>query len=60
MTHETLRVDHEKLAQAGGRLGNHAENIPKAPEAFTVSGSDPLSAAIAAQVTKIEEPIVGP
>jgi hypothetical protein len=60
MTHETLRVDHEKLAQAGGRLAEHADNIPKAPPAFTVSGGDALSAAIAAQVPKIEEPIVGP
>jgi hypothetical protein len=60
MTHETLRVDHDKLRQAGVRLGEHADNIPKAPAAFTVSGSDPLSAAIAAQVAKIEEPIVGP
>jgi hypothetical protein len=59
MTHDTLKVDHEKLAQAGGRLAEHADNIPKAPPAFTVSGSDPLSEAIAAQVPKLEDPIVG-
>jgi hypothetical protein len=60
MAHETLKVDHEKLAQAGGRLGEHADSIPEPPAGFTVSGSDALSAAIAAQVPKIEEPIVGP
>ncbi|WP_343575981.1 hypothetical protein [Mycobacterium sp.] len=60
MTHETLKVNHEKLAEAGGRLAELADNMPKAPAAFAVSGNDPLSAAIAAQVPKIEEPIVGP
>jgi|GEM_PF-3629051 hypothetical protein len=60
MTHETLRVNLEKLGQAGGRFAGHAADLPDAPEPFTVSGSDPLSAAIAAQVPKIEEPMVGP
>lgn len=60
MTHETLRVDHEKLEQAGSRLSEHANNIPSAPPPFSVSGSDALSAAIAAQVPKVEEPVVGP
>lgn len=60
MTHETLKVDHDKLEQAGARLSEHANNIPSAPAGFSVSGSDALSAAIAAQVPKVEEPIVGP
>jgi hypothetical protein len=58
MAHDTLKVDHEKLAQAGGRLAEHADSIPEPPAPFSVSGSDPLSAAIAAQVPKIEEPIL--
>ena len=60
MTHETLKVDDELLGQAGGRAGRHAGNIPEAPAPFTVSGDDALSAAIAAQVPKIEEPVIGP
>jgi hypothetical protein len=60
MTHETLKVDHEKLADAGGRLGEHAGDIPEPPAGFTVSGSDALSAAIATQVPKIEQPVIGP
>ena len=60
MTDQTLKVDEELLAQAGGRLGQHADNIPDPPPPFTVSGSDALSAAIAAQVPKIEEPVIGP
>lgn len=58
MTHETLKVDHEKLAQAGGRLAEHADSIPDPPAPFTVSGSDPLSAAIAAQIPALEEPFL--
>jgi hypothetical protein len=60
MTHETLKVDHEKLAQAGTTFSEHAGNIPEPPAGFTVSGSDALSAAIAAQVPKIEQPVIGP
>lgn len=59
MTHETLQVDHEKLADAGGRLGEHAGHVPETPAGFTVSGSDPLSAAIATQIPKIEQPVIG-
>ena len=60
MTHEPLKVDHEKLAQAGGRLDAHADSIPQPPAPFTVSGSDALSAAIATQVPQIEQPVIGP
>lgn len=59
MPRETLQVDPERLAQAGQRLGEHAGNIPEAPPKFTVSGSDALSAAIAGQVPKVEEPVIG-
>jgi hypothetical protein len=58
MAHDTLKVDHEKLAQAGGRLGEHADSIPEPPAPFTVSGSDPLSSAVAAQIPTLEEPIL--
>lgn len=60
MAQETLKVDPERLAQAAANLGAHADEIPVIPPGFTVSGSDPLSAAIAAHVPKLEAPVVGP
>lgn len=59
MVHETLKVDTERLAQAAAQLGMHADDIPTIPPGFSVSGSDPLSSAIAAQVPKLEEPVIG-
>jgi hypothetical protein len=57
MTHETLKVDHDRLGDAQARLDSHAANIPKVSPGFTVSGSDALSTAIATQIPKVEEPV---
>lgn len=60
MAQDSLKVDPERLAQAAAQLSAHANEIPVIPAGFTVAGSDPLSSAIAAHVSKLEAPVVGP
>lgn len=56
---EPLQVDPVRLAQAGAQLQALAEQIPEIPPGFTVSGSDPLTAAISAKIPGLEEPVTG-
>lgn len=59
MTHEPLRVDTERLAQAGAKLEELAEQIPEITPGFTVTGSDPLTSAISAKIPGLEQPVTG-
>ncbi|MBS9532792.1 hypothetical protein KIH27_04220 [Mycobacterium sp. M1] len=59
MTHEPLRVDPVRLAQAGEKLEQLAQQIPQIKPDFSVSGSDPLTAAIGAKIPELEEPVTG-
>lgn len=49
-----LRVDPEMLARLGGDLQTAAEGLPDAPPAFIVSGTDPVSLAIAGRLPDVE------
>ncbi|ORV09832.1 type VII secretion target [Mycobacterium celatum] len=57
MVPEPLQVDPERLAAAASLLLASAGEIPSAPAPQPVSGSDPLSQAIAAQAGKVEAPV---
>ncbi|WP_343576920.1 alpha/beta hydrolase family protein [Mycobacterium sp.] len=57
MTSEPLRVDPEALAASARQLLASANGLPSPPAPHTVTGSDPLSQAIAAQAGKVETPI---
>ncbi|WP_082969605.1 type VII secretion target [Mycobacterium kyorinense] len=57
MAQEPLSVDPERLAAAAQRLLAAAEAIPQPPAPYTSTGTDPLSAAIAAQASKVEAPV---
>jgi hypothetical protein len=57
MVPEPLHVDPERLAAAAGRLLAAANEIPPPPAPSAVTGSDPLSQAIAAQAGKVEAPV---
>ena len=59
MALETLRVDPERLAEAGTSLDQASSQIPEITPGFTVSGSDPLSAAISAKIPELEQPVIG-
>lgn len=53
-----LRVKTAVLADAGAELQHAADAIPTAPESVSPTGSDSLSAAIAAHVTRVVKPLV--
>jgi hypothetical protein len=57
MAHEPLQVDPERLAAAADRLLAAANEMPTPPAPQAISGSDPLSQAIAAQAGKVEGPV---
>jgi hypothetical protein len=52
-----LRVDPEQLGRLGNQLQDAAADLPDAPPPFMVTGSDAISAAIAARLPSIEGPI---
>jgi len=54
---EPLRVDTERLAAAAARMLANAEGIPNLPASPALTGSDPLTQAIAAQAGKIDAQI---
>jgi hypothetical protein len=53
MTSGEMRVDVERLRQAGHGFMEAAEAVPDAPEQYIPEGSDPLTAAIAAEAPKV-------
>jgi len=55
---ETLQVDTELVQQAGARLQSIAQSIPEPPTPYRPSGGDALSAAIAAKVSEIVDPVL--
>lgn len=57
MALEPLQVDPERLAAAGRHLLSAANQIPSPTAPSAVTGSDPLSQAIAAQSAKVEAPV---
>ncbi|BBZ12619.1 WXG100 family type VII secretion target [Mycobacterium branderi] len=57
MTQEPLAVDTERLTAAAKQLLGAANEIPTPPTPQGVTGSDPLSQAIAAQASKVEAPV---
>jgi hypothetical protein len=57
MAPEPLRVDPERLTASAKQLLSAANQLPSPPAPSPVTGSDPLSQAIAAQASKVEIPI---
>lgn len=55
---ETLRIDAPLVVQAGGRLQALAAAIPPPPAAFSPSGADALSVAIAGKVAEVVDPVL--
>jgi hypothetical protein len=52
-----MRVDVERLRQAGHGFMEAAEAVPDAPEQYIPQGSDPLTAAVAAEAPKVAAPV---
>lgn len=50
----SLKVDPELLSQLGTQLQTAAAGLPEAPEPFIVSGTDPISLAIAGRLPDVE------
>ena len=55
---EELRVDTGLVRDAGGRLQEIAADLPDPPAAHRPAGTDALSAAIAAKVTEVVDPVL--
>ena len=55
---EDLRVDTGLVRDAGGRLQEIAANLPEPPAVHRPTGADALSAAIAAKVTEVVDPVI--
>lgn len=55
---EDLRVDTGLVRDAGGRLQAIAVDLPEPPAVHRPAGSDALSAAIAAKVTEVVDPVI--
>lgn len=55
---EDLRVDTGLVRDAGGRLQAIAADLPDPPPVHRPTGSDALSAAIAAKVTEVVDPVI--
>ena len=55
---EDLRVDTGLVRDAGGRLQTIAADLPEPPAVHRPTGVDALSAAIAAKVTEVVDPVV--
>ncbi|WP_231740295.1 MULTISPECIES: type VII secretion target [unclassified Mycobacterium] len=55
---EVLRVDTGLVREAGGRLRGIAAELPEPPAVYRPTGSDALSAAIAAKVTEVVDPVL--
>lgn len=55
---ETLRIDTGLVLEAGGRLQGIAGAIPPPPAAFSPTGADALSTAIAAKVAEVVDPVI--
>lgn len=55
---EALRVDTGLVRDAGGRLHGLAADIPDPPTVYRPTGADALSAAIAAKVTEVVDPVL--
>lgn len=58
MAPEPLHVDPEALRVAANGLLGAARDIPAPPEPFNVTGSDPLSQALAARTKAVEAPLI--
>lgn len=52
-----MEVDPERLAAAARQLLGAANEMPTPPSPQTITGSDPLSQAIAAQASRVEAPV---
>ncbi|MGV0714839.1 PE domain-containing protein [Mycolicibacterium sp. XJ662] len=55
---ETLRIDAPLVQQAGSRLQALAAAIPPPPAAFSPTGADALSVAIAGKVAEVVDPVL--
>lgn len=55
---EDLRVDTGLVREAGGRLQEIAADLPEPPAVHRPTGPDALSAAIAAKVAEVVDPVV--
>ena len=55
---EDLRVDTGLVREAGGRLQAIAADLPEPPAVHRPSGADALSAAIAAKVSEVVDPVI--
>ncbi|WP_082949421.1 type VII secretion target [Mycolicibacterium celeriflavum] len=55
---EVLRVDTGLVREAGGRLRGIAADIPEPPTVYRPTGADALSAAIAAKVAEVVDPVL--
>lgn len=55
---ETLRIDAPLVLEAGARLQALAAAIPPPPTAFSPSGGDALSVAIAGKVAEVVDPVL--
>jgi hypothetical protein len=55
---EPLRIDTGLVLEAGGRLQSLAAAIPPPPAPYRPGGADALSAAIAAKVAEVVDPVI--
>lgn len=55
---EDLRVDTGLVREAGGRLQEIAADLPEPPAVHRPTGADALSAAIAAKVAEVVDPVI--
>lgn len=58
MAPEPLKVDTDALRTAANGLLSAARDMPAPPEGFQVTGTDPLSQALAAGIKAVESPLI--